>query len=122
MDGVKREWETEEVREKTINDIEEASKAGELFRLMLDLERGFSDPWQLTVKQNEETNEEETRRRKIQLFKFWRQAELKSCWLRYIDGADSGEESDNLNAAWLAATLLGKAVEAFVESQVKKQM
>ena len=89
---------------------------------MLDMEKGFCDPWQLTVKQNEETNEEETRRRKIQLFKFWRQADQKTCWLRYIDGADSGEHSNNLNAAWVAATLLSKAVEVFVESQVKKQM
>ena len=71
---------------------------------------------------NEETNEEETKRRKIQLFKFWPKPALKANWLRYIDAADQSADHPNVNAGWIAACILDKEVQKFTENQVKKQL
>lgn len=122
MRNSEREWETPEVRAATLAQLEEAMHPTDLFRVMQVLERGFDDPWQLTVKMNEETNEEETKRRKIQLFKFWPKPPLKTNWQRYIDTADQSAEYPNANAGWIAAAILEKEVRKFTENQVKKQL
>ena len=104
-----------EVREKVLKDLDEAENVNKVFQLMLEIEKGFSDPWQLTVKINEETNEEETKRHKIQLFKFWHKQPYKPAWLRYIDASDLGEDYHNLSAGYIATAILDKASEGFAE-------
>lgn len=122
MKNSEREWETPEVRQATLVRVDEALHASDLFAVMQVLERGFDDPWQVAVKMNEETNEEEIKRRKIQLFKFWPKPALKAIWLRYVDDADQSADYPNVNAGWIAACIMDSEVQKFTENQVKKQL
>lgn len=115
MAGSEREWDTPEIREQVLAQLDDAENVNKVFELMLQIERGFSDPWQLTVKLDEATNEEETKRRKIQLFKFWHKAPQRAAWLKYIESADLGEGYHNLSAGLIAATILDKSAGGFAE-------
>ena len=120
MKNSEREWDAPERRKAVLVQLDEAMHASDLFRVMQAFEAGFDDPWQVTVKMNEETNEEETKRRKIQLFKFWPRPTLKTNWQRYVDGAAQSAEYGNVNAGWIAAAILEKEAQKFSENQVKK--
>ena len=122
MRNSEREWDTEEIRKATLLLVDEAQSPADLFAIMQTLEKGFDDPWQLTVKLNEETNEEEIKRSKIQLFKFWPKPMLKTNWKRYVEAVDADGDFTNANAGWIAAAILDKEVEKFTENQVKKQL
>ena len=45
MKNSEREWETPEVRQATLVQVDEAMQTSELFAIMQVLEKGFDDPW-----------------------------------------------------------------------------